>query len=128
MEFQKPKKIFIADDDILISESLKDYLTKTIPHEVQSFNTGEELLKHLSESPDVVILDYHLNSSQKDAANGMEILNAIKKNYSETHVIMLSSQERYGVAMQTLQNGAEHYVIKDEHAFEKISKMVNQMK
>ena len=57
----------------------------------------------------------------------MEILQAIKKESPGTHVIMLSSQERYGVAMQTLIKGAEQYVIKDESAFEKIADMIAAM-
>jgi DNA-binding NarL/FixJ family response regulator len=57
----------------------------------------------------------------------MEVLQAIRKHSPGTHVIMLSSQERYGIAMQTLQKGAEQYVIKDSSSFQKISNMVNEM-
>jgi DNA-binding NarL/FixJ family response regulator len=56
----------------------------------------------------------------------MEILKEIKKQVPHTAVIMLSSQERYGLAMQTIQKGAEQYVIKDEKSFEKIAQMVNE--
>lgn len=127
MDFVEPKKIFIVDDDPMSSETLKDYLTRTVPHKIEIFKTGEECLKHISQKPDLVVLDYYLNSVQKDAANGMEILQAIKKHYPLMHVIMLSSQERYAVAMQTIQKGAEQYVVKDEEAFEKIAKMVEEI-
>lgn len=126
MDFGKPKKIFIVDDDAMLREALSDYLTRKVPHQVTVFNTGEECLKNLQEKPDVIILDYYLNTIDKDAANGMEILQQIKKSYPEIHVIMLSSQERYALAMQTIQKGAEQYVIKDENAFETILKMVNE--
>jgi DNA-binding NarL/FixJ family response regulator len=72
-------------------------------------------------------LDYHLNSVQKDAANGMEILQVIKKYFPAAHVIMLSSQERYSLALQTIQKGAEQYVVKDEDAFGKIAAIVNEI-
>lgn len=68
-----------------------------------------------------------MNTVQKDAANGIEILQAIKKQYRNIRIIMLSSQERYAVAMQTIQKGAEQYVIKDEDVFEKIAEMVDAM-
>ena len=126
MNYGKPKKIFIVDDDTMLTEALKDYLTRSIAHNVTSFHTGEECLGHLPEGPDIIILDYYLNTVQKDAANGMEILQTIKKHYPAIHVIMLSSQERYGIAMQTIQKGAEQYVIKDEKAFEKIASMINE--
>ena len=127
MSIGRPKKIFIVDDDPMTVEALTDYLTRTVSHQVRSFDTGEECLKHLSESPDVIILDYFLNSVQRNAADGMQILKSIKKIYPQMHVIMLSSQERYAVAMQTIQQGAEQYVIKDNDAFEKIARMIAEL-
>jgi two-component system OmpR family response regulator len=127
MSYGRAKKIFVVDDDIMMTTALQDYLTRNVPHKVSAFNTGEECLKHLAENPDIIILDYHLDSVSKDAANGMEILQTIKRHSPSTSVIMLSSQERYGVAMQTLQKGAEQYVIKDEKAFEKIAEMVEEI-
>ena len=127
MNFGKPKKLFVVDDDKMFTELLTDYLASKGSHNISSFLTGEECLKHISENPDVIILDYHLDSVNKNAANGMLILQAIKKNYPKVHVIMLSSQERYSLAMQTIQKGAEQYVIKDDKAFEKILKMINEI-
>jgi DNA-binding NtrC family response regulator len=127
MDFSKPKKIFVVDDDTMLTEALKDYLTRKTPHQVFTFNTGEECLRHLSEGPAIIILDFHLNSVQKDAANGMEILQVIKKHYPATHVIMLSSQEKYSLALQTIQKGAVQYVVKDENAFEKIATMITEL-
>jgi DNA-binding NarL/FixJ family response regulator len=127
MDYGKPKKIFIVDDDVMLTEALQDYLTRKIAHHVSCFHTGEECLDHLSEAPDVIILDYYLNTVQKDAANGMEILQSIKKHYPATHVIMLSNQERYSIATQTIQKGAEQYVIKDESAFEKIALLIREI-
>lgn len=127
MEFTKPKKIFLVDDDSLITEALTDFLTRKVAHEIKVFQTGEECLKHLQENPDVIVLDFHLNTVNKNAANGMEILQTIKKAYPKIAIIMLSSQERYAIALQTIQKGAEQYVIKDENAFEKITQMINEM-
>jgi two-component system, OmpR family, response regulator len=128
MEIGKAKKIFIVDDDAMLREALKDWLTRKIPHQVSTFETGEECLKHLSDKPDVVVLDYYLNTVSKDAANGIEILGAIKKYDPAIHVIILSSQEHYGIAIQTIQKGAEQYVIKDENAFEKVASFINEFK
>lgn len=126
MSFEKPKKIFVVDDDPMLSEALQDYLTRKAPHKVTTFSTGEECLKHLEEQPDVIVLDFYLNTVSKTAATGLEILQVIKTNYPKIHVIMLSSQEKYSLAAQTIQKGAEQYVIKDENAFEKIASMMKE--
>ncbi len=124
MSFAKPLKIFIIDDDAMLTEALTDYLTRKAPHQVQVYHTGEAALPFLTENPDVIVLDYFLNSVDKDAADGMKILQAIKKISPRTRVIMLSSQERYAVAVRTIQEGAVEYVIKDEAAFEKIARLL----
>lgn len=127
MDYSTPKKIFIVDDDQMLTEALSDYLTRNVAHHISCFPTGEACLKCLHENPDIIILDFYLNTVQKDAANGMEVLKAIKKNHSNIHVIMLSSQEQYGIAMQSIQKGAEQYVIKDNDAFANIAKMIDKM-
>jgi DNA-binding NarL/FixJ family response regulator len=62
----------------------------------------------------------------KEAANGIKILEEIKKADRGIRVIMLSSQEAYGTALRTLIRGAEEYVIKDEDAFEKVADLINK--
>jgi two-component system, OmpR family, response regulator len=125
MDFGKAKKIFIIDDDPMLREALQDYLTRKVPHHVRLFSTGEECFEYMTEHPDLVILDYYLNTVSKDAADGMMILEQLKKYYPAIPVIMLSSQEHYGIAMQTIQKGADHYVVKDEKSFETIAAIIN---
>ena len=80
MGIGKIKKIFIVDDDEMLTTALEDYLTRETPHKVQLFNTGEDCLRQLQhDQPDIVILDYFLNTVSKEAANGIEILQSIKK-------------------------------------------------
>jgi DNA-binding NarL/FixJ family response regulator len=124
MKITTPKKIFIVDDDEMLTMAMSDYLTRDTPHDISVFHTGEECVKHISENPDIIILDYYLNTVKSDAADGLEILEAIRKQLPNTRFIMLSSQESYSTALQTIQKGAEQYVIKDETAFEKIAKMI----
>ncbi|MEI7897175.1 MAG: hypothetical protein WCJ26_09080 [bacterium] len=40
MNLDKPRKIFIVDDDTMLTEPLKDYLTRKTPHQVHVFSTG----------------------------------------------------------------------------------------
>ncbi len=124
MEFAKPKKIFIVDDDEMLTEALSDFLTRKVAHHISIYNTGEECMQHISKNPDVVILDYYMNSVKKDAATGLEVLEAIRKYLPSTRFIMLSSQESYGIAAQTIQKGAEYYIIKNEDAFQKIADLI----
>lgn len=123
---EQKKKIFIVEDEELFASLLKDYLARKTGHEIFLFNTGEACLENLSQNPDIIILDYFLNSKQKNAANGLEILRRLKGMGSKAHIIILSAQSEFGVAMQSRFEGAKHYVIKDDQAFERIELLVNQ--
>lgn len=117
--------IFIVDDEPLLSEMLTDYLQEQYPgFRIQSFATGEACLQSLDGQPDAVVLDFHLNSKEKDAANGIDILKEIKNKNKALPVIMLSSQESYGTAGQTIMHGAVHYVIKSQDAFKEIFELI----
>lgn len=111
----------------MLATMLADHLTSTFPHEVIAFHTGEECLAHLDEHPDLVILDHHLNNVVKNAADGLHILAKIKELDRHMHVIMLSSQTHYGVALQTVQKGAEQYVLKGMDQFDEIDRIVREM-
>jgi len=119
------KKIFVVDDDEMMAMALEDHLAKHTLHEVHVFTTGEECIRNLRMQPDIIILDYNLNSKQKDAANGMKILEDIKKLNKKIPVILLSSQDAYSVALQSISKGAAQYVIKNEDAFDKIVAICN---
>lgn len=118
------KNIFVVDDNEMFSNMLNDHLSQNLAYNVSMFSTGEECLKNLYLNPDIIILDFYLNDVHKEAADGLEILTEIKKQKSPAHVIMLSSQERYVIAAQTISKGAEQYVIKDDNAFENIDKIL----
>ena len=122
---KKSPTIFIVDDEPLLSEMLTDYLKREYEgFNIVSFATGEACLRRLYEQPDAVVLDYYLNSKEKDAANGIDILKEIKKQNKAIPVIMLSSQESYGTTAQTIMYGAVHYVIKGQDAFEEIFQLI----
>ena len=116
----KHRVIFIVDDDELTSTMLSDHLKENPVNEVTIFSTGEDCLRNLTLDPDVIILDYTLNANIQGAADGLQILEHIKKIDTDVRVIMLSSQDDYGKALQTIMKGAHEYVIKDEEAFKRI--------
>ena len=118
------KTIFVVDDDPMMTEMLSDHLSKNPLYDIHTFGTGEDCIKNLYLSPDAVVLDYKLNMNVPEAADGLEILQRIKQLDENICVIMLSSQEQYGKALQTIAKGALEYVIKDNQAFNKVEKII----
>jgi two-component system OmpR family response regulator len=125
MNYARPRKIFLVDDNEFQLTALADFLATGSTHEISTFGTGEACLAMLHLNPDVVVLDYNLDSVDRNAANGLSILERIKKYNPAIQVIILSSQEKYAVALQTVSKGAAHYVLKGEDAFEKVKGLIN---
>lgn len=121
------KRIFIVDDSEMFTQMLSDHLTENPKYKVSVFHTGEECINNLFQNPELIILDYYLNDVSTEAADGLEILTEIKKYNERIQVIMLSSQEHYGVALQTIAKGASLYVMKDDHAFQKIDNFLKEL-
>ena len=122
------KNIFVVDDDKMYATMLADHLEEKGKYTIRTFATGEDCLAHLGENPDFIILDYYLDSEVPGAKNGLEILKEIKKVDEDTKVIMLSSQEHYGIALQTIAKGAIYYVIKDLQSFKEIDNILEGVK
>ncbi len=123
----KPKTIFVIDDNEIFRTALSNHLSRNLLYKVESFPTGEDCLKNLHQRPDIIILDYILNTTDQDAGDGLEILQKIKKIDETICVIMLSSQSQYGKALQTIVKGALEYVIKDDDAFNKIDEILEYL-
>jgi two-component system OmpR family response regulator len=122
-------KIFLVDDDAVLLKSLEiDFLhhveSNNIEFIVETYPTGEKCIEHLSNNPDVIILDYHLDGIEKSAMNGMETLDKIKAFNQDIPVIMLSSQDKIDVAINCMHHKASDYVIKSETAFLRLQKII----
>jgi two-component system OmpR family response regulator len=118
------KKIFIVDDDPVLAEMLKDHLVKMTNYDIVIFESGEECLKNISQKPGIVFLDFYLNSVNRDAMDGLEVLQEIKKVDPDADVVILSGQDKIEVAVKTMQYGAFDYIVKGESAFYRAEKVV----
>ncbi len=129
MESNKQSLVFLVDDDDVYLDTLEHNLKKNAPENIilKKYLTGEQCLKELHQKPDIVILDYQLNTRDKTAMNGIEILKRIKAQNSKIQVIMLSGQDSLEVAVNCIKNGAYDYLIKSESAFVRAAQMIKNL-
>ena len=78
MQEENKKKLFLVDDDRLFLKSLEIEFMEHADFSIKTFATGEQCVENLSQSPDIIILDYHLDGIDKTAMNGIEALDKIK--------------------------------------------------
>ncbi|PLX18608.1 MAG: hypothetical protein C0599_11975 [Salinivirgaceae bacterium] len=116
--------ILLVDDDFIFLEMLKESLVDDDKYNIVGFQSGEECLNHLHLKPDIIVLDYFLNSENPNARNGLDILKEIKKRDSKVKVIILSGQEDGNLVYDFVRENAANYVVKDDNAFDNIKKAI----
>ncbi len=124
MKAQAKIKLFLVDDDAVFLKLLAIEFLEHADFEVETYPTGELCLAHLSNEPDVIILDYHLDGIVINAVNGIETLDKIKAFNPDIPVIMLSSQDSIDVAVNCMHHRAFDYVVKSETAFMRLQKTI----
>jgi DNA-binding NtrC family response regulator len=117
-------KLFLVDDDAVYLKLLEIELLNNADFTIETFATGELCMENLSHNPDVIILDYHLDGIDKNAMNGIEILDRIKAFNPDIPVVMLSSQDKIEVAVNCMHHRAFDYVVKSETAFLRLQKII----
>jgi two-component system, OmpR family, response regulator len=117
-------KIFLVDDDAVFLKSLEIEFLQNGDFIIETYATGEQCMQNISNKPDIIILDYHLDGIDKNAMNGMQTLDKIKGFDQDISVVMLSSQDKIEVAINCMHHKAFDYVVKSETAFMRLQKII----
>jgi two-component system, OmpR family, response regulator len=125
MANKKKISLFLVDDDALFLKSLEIEFAQSKETDIITFPTGELCLENISQNPDIIVLDYHLNGINKTAIDGLETLDRIKAIHPDIPVIMLSSQDKIDVAVNCMKHQAFDYIVKSETAFVRLHKAID---
>ena len=115
-------RIFIAEDDPWYAGMLEHHLRMNPDYAVETFTTGQALLDHLDEKPDVITLDYQLPDGKAD-----RILGAIRQRHPDMPVIVISGQDDIGTAVQLIKEGATEYLVKSEETRQRLWSLLSQL-
>jgi two-component system, OmpR family, response regulator len=120
-------KLFLVDDDVVFLKSLEMEFRERGNFDIETFVTGEQCIASLANKPDLIILDYLLDGTDKDAMHGIATLDKIKAFNADTPVIMLSAQDKIEVAVNCMHHKAFDYVVKSETAFLRLQKIITSV-
>lgn len=128
MADKKSKLIFIVEDDKSYAKALEKFIQERFPAiSTEVFPVGELAVDNLHRDPDLIIMDYYLNSRYYDAEDGLEIVRQIKAMHANVKTIVLSGQDKLEVVVKAVEETHSHYVMKGDHAFQKIEELIRAM-
>ncbi|MBI5539440.1 MAG: response regulator [Bacteroidia bacterium] len=124
MKLKNQINIFIVEDNQLFLLTLKADIENTfvnMPIRIYSFATGEECMERFNEkNPQIVILDYHLNTKNPLASDGIQVLDLIIKENPDTKVLILTGDDNVDIALNSFKHGASDYIVKTDTQFRKV--------
>ncbi|HXP50841.1 MAG TPA: response regulator [Bacteroidia bacterium] len=126
-EARKEVCIFLVDDDSSYLYPLGFFLQRNTNHMVFCYTSGEECIKNMHHSPDIIILDFNLNPELPNKMNGLEVLKEVKAVSPKTKVVMLSGRETLKGVTDSLKLGAATYVIKDIEALDTLKNIIESI-
>jgi two-component system OmpR family response regulator len=118
-------KLFLVDDDKVFLKLLAIEFLQHADFNIETFATGELCMEKITHNPDVIVLDYHLDGTDKNAMNGLATLDKIKAFNQDIPVIILSCQDKIDVAINCMHHRAFDYVVKSETAFLRLQKIIS---
>ena len=127
MSTNKSLRVLVIEDNEQMSEMIKDHIAQKFSQaEISVFNSGEEALSQTKTAPDVIILDYQLDSQNPKALNGIQILGKLKKQF-HSPVIFMSAQEKPEVSANIIKYGAFDYVVKNRESFQRLEIIITNI-
>lgn len=122
MKLKNLKTVFIIEDSEMERTMLKDFLGKFSTLKISDYPTGNACIKELTignvEEPDLILMDYFLDSSFGHSNDGMESLAKIKEVFPYINVIMFTSVDNPKIIDLCKQKGALDYVVKGTTGFD----------
>ena len=122
MEKNYITKIFLVDDDEVYSNIIKMTLEENENYDVHLFMSGEELMPHIHDRPDIVIIDYTL-----PGMSGIEVLKKVKEYDEDIAAVVLSGQEKVEVVVEAYNNGASNYIIKNDNVIFELNHVLKNL-
>ena len=129
MATKKLNSVFIVEDNAVQRSMLSDHLSKYPKLKIREFSSGDSCLKELIsgnvEEPELVLMDYFLESSFGNSKDGLETLTKLKEIFPDTDVVMLTSVENQKIIDLAKKKGALDYIVKSAGSFQKLDSIIN---
>lgn len=124
MQKKSLKTVYIVEDSAVERSMLKDYLSKYKKLAIKEFSTGNACIKEIimgkAAEPDLVVMDYFLDSTFGPSKDGLESLAKIKEICPDAGVIMFTSVANPKIIDLARNKGALDYVVKGASGFDEL--------
>ena len=126
---KKLKTICVVEDNPMEQTMIVDYFGKYKDLIIKAFSDGESCIKEIVKSnvaPDLILLDYFLDSTVPTSKDGLEIMEKLKELSPNSNFIMLTSVENDRIKNLASKKGILGYIIKDKTRYNEINVLLEK--
>jgi DNA-binding NarL/FixJ family response regulator len=130
MNTKKLETVFIVEDSEVERSMLKDHLSKYKNLKIKEYSSGTACIKELivgnAQEPDLILMDYFLDSNMGASKDGLESLAKLKEICPATNVIMLTSVDNKRIIELAREKGALDYIVKGSTGFSDLDSVLKK--
>ncbi|MCS7017521.1 MAG: response regulator [Cytophagales bacterium] len=115
-------KLFVIEDNRTESMLLQLALSEIKHLHIQTFSTAGQLLEHLSEQPDIVLVDLILPDM-----SGVELIKKIRAFNPHIRVVVVSAQRDMDVLAEVQALGVFNYLVKSEMCLTYLHQVISEL-
>jgi DNA-binding NtrC family response regulator len=120
--------IFILNDNLEVAGKLRRYLKKRFGDllNISLFLNSRTCINMIYGQVDLVVVDDYLYQRGSRGMSGLEVLKKIKDKSPSTEVVILTSDENVGLAVEAMKRGAKDYIINRTGAWQRLQHMIDR--
>lgn len=128
METTHKLNVFILNDNLEVAGKLRRYLKKRFGDllNISLFLNSRTCLNMMYGQVDMVVVDDYLYEKGSKGMSGVEVLKKIKDKSPKTEVVILTSDENVGLAVEAIKSGAKDYIINRIGAWQRLQNLIDR--
>ena len=120
------KLIFFVDDELMFINLLEYTFKCRKGYTVKTFQSGKTCIEHMYMNPDLVVVDFYLNSGDTQMT-GMDVVKKIKEINPATALVFLSGNDDEAVINEAKSAGVEKYILKDGYFIDNLVEYISNL-
>ena len=128
METTQKLNVFILNDNLEVAGKLRRYLKKRFGDllNISLFLNSRTCLNMMYGQVDMVVVDDYLYERGSKGMSGIEVLKKLKDKSPLTEVVILTSDESVGLAVEAMKSGAKDYIINRVGAWQRVQNLIDR--
>ena len=126
---KKLTSVFVVEDSSMEQNMLMDFLSRYPNIQTKAFVNGTDCVKDIvvsNFSPDLILIDYFLDSADASSKDGLEILSKLREISPNSDIIMLTSVDNPRIKELARKKGAMAYVVKGSDSYTELDAIIEK--